>query len=95
LFLYTSGNFKVRIDNGGATLDMMVPFQSQTIDGKKIPAVGINNFNLNIDSSKIHIDLSGGIIADIADALTSLFKSLIMGEITSVVNSSVPPLIKD
>ncbi|CDW75575.1 bactericidal permeability-increasing protein [Stylonychia lemnae] len=95
LFLSTSGNFKVRIDDGGATINMLVPLLSQTINGKKIPAVGINNFNLNIDSSKIHIDLSGSIIADIADAFVSLFKSLILGKINGIINDDIPPIIKD
>jgi len=76
-------------------MDMLVPLVSQLINGKKIPAVGINEFNLNIDSSKIHIDLSGGIVADIADAFTAIFKSLIIKEINKVINSSVPPIIAD
>lgn len=73
---------------------MMVPVKSQNIGGRNIPAVGINNFNLRIDSSKIHIDLSGSIVAEIADAFISLFKGLILDKISGVVNNDVPSVIE-
>lgn len=54
----------------------------------------MKDFNFEIHSSKIHIDLSGGIIADIADPFVALFKSLIVGKINKAVNNSIPDVIK-
>ncbi|CDW76442.1 bactericidal permeability-increasing [Stylonychia lemnae] len=94
LFIHTSGNFKVAMDNDAVKLTMAVPLTSQNINGRSVPAVDIKNFNLNIDSSKIHITLSGSILADIADAFVFIFKRLIIYEITKVVNKDVPDVAK-
>ncbi|CDW79591.1 bactericidal permeability-increasing [Stylonychia lemnae] len=93
LFIHASGKFKVKMNNDAVKLSMNVPLVSQTIDGRNIPAIGINDFDLHIDSSKIHITLSGSFIADIADAFVDIFKKLIIKEINKAINSAVPKLV--
>lgn len=51
-------------------------------------------FNFHINSSKIHISLSGGFLADLADAFTWVFKSIVVKEINNSINKSVPASIE-
>ncbi len=41
LFLSASGNFKVVVHQGGATLDMTMPMSSTLVNGRMLPAIGI------------------------------------------------------
>eukprot|EP00347_Sterkiella_histriomuscorum_P018594 403344916 len=94
LFLQTKGKFNVRIDQGACTLKIKTPLIGQSVNGRLIPGIDVGYFNLHIDSSKIHVDLSGSVLADISDTFVALFKSLIMGKITDAVDHSVPAIIK-
>ena len=67
-----------------------LPLHSQNVEGRNLPKIGVDDFILKFDSSKIHIDLSGGFIADIADLFTWVFKSSVIRSIQSSINSSVP-----
>ena len=55
----------------------------------------MKDFNFEIHSSKIHIDLSGGILPDIADPFVALFKSLIVKKINSIISDKIPGTVKD
>eukprot|EP00347_Sterkiella_histriomuscorum_P018232 403346289 len=78
LFITAKGKFKVRFDKGACTMTMKVPLIIQNQGGRNIPGIDINQFDFKIHSSKIHIDLSGSFLADIADPFIAIFKSLIM-----------------
>eukprot|EP00347_Sterkiella_histriomuscorum_P011713 403371396 len=93
LFITATGKFKVRLDQGGCTMSMKVPLIIQNQAGRNVPGVGIKDFDFEIHSSKIHIDLSGGFIADIADPFIAIFKSLIIGKINKIVKDSIPDVI--
>jgi hypothetical protein len=84
------GTFKVTLEKGSTTMEMIMPFTSQQSEGRMLPAIGMDSFKFDIDSSKIIIDISGNVLADLASAFISVFKRLIMSLITSKMNSMVP-----
>eukprot|EP00347_Sterkiella_histriomuscorum_P013831 403363197 len=94
LFITASGKFNVRVDQGGCTMGTKMPFIIQNQDGRNIPGIDVVDFEFEINSSKIHIDLSGGFIADIADPFIAIFKSLIIGKMNSSVRSAIPEMMK-
>lgn len=72
-----------------------MPLTSQPgSEGRNIPAFNIKDFNFHINSSKIHIDLSGSVLAAVADAFVALFKSLIVDKINSSINNAVPGVME-
>lgn len=64
------------------------------VGDRSLPRIDIQNFDLHIDNSKIHIDLSGSILADVLDKIVFVFKSLIMGQISSVISKEVPKALQ-
>ena len=82
-------------DNGAITFIAEMPLRHQVMgNGRSLPKVEVSNFDLHFDSSKIHISLSGGILADILDKIVWIFKSLVMGEISKVIDKQVPPQVE-
>eukprot|EP00347_Sterkiella_histriomuscorum_P011898 403370674 len=94
LFITAKGKFKVRFDKGACTMTMKVPLIIQNQGGRNIPGIDINQFDFKIHSSKIHIDLSGSFLADIADPFIAIFKSLIVDEINKSIRKSIPNVVK-
>ena len=92
LFIQTKGGFNVRLDPGVIKTSVKVPLIMQDINGRHVPGVEMKDMKFVVDSSKIHIDLSGSIVADVADAFVALFKSLIMGKITDIIKVKVPAI---
>lgn len=93
LFISVNGNFKVTFDTGAISLQTTIPFRTQQVNGKVLPQFALSDFKINIDSSKIHITLSGSVLADILDKIAWIFKSIIMQVVTGIVNDKVPPAV--
>ena len=89
-FISASGDFKVTFDKGGVTLNSDLPVHTQDYNGRRLPKLDVQNLHVNINSDKIHIDLSGSFISSIMDPFVSLFKSLIIGKIQDAINDNVP-----
>ena len=86
LFISIKTNFKVTFDYGAMSLGVDFPLHNQNVKGRFIPHIDVSNFAMNIDSSKLKIELSGSILADIADKFIGIFKSLIIKEIQKTIN---------
>ena len=95
LFISIGADVKVTFEPGAVTITSQLPLHSQMINGRNLPRVDIQNFDLSFDPNKIHIDLSGNVLADILDKLIWIIKSVVIKEIEKVVDSQVPPKLKD
>lgn len=95
LFISINADVKVTFDDGAISFVTELPVHSQHINDKVLPRVDVRNFDLTFDTNKIHISLSGSILADILDKIVWIFKSLIMGEISKVIESQVPSVVQD
>ena len=73
---------------------MTLPMTSTNVGGRMLPSISVKNTNFRLDSSKIDISLSGGMIADIADSLVWIFQSILISEVTKVINKELPPEIE-
>ena len=73
---------------------MTLPMTSTNVGGRMLPSISVKNTNFRLDSSKIDISLSGGMIADIADSLVWIFQSIILSEVSKVINKELPPEIE-
>jgi hypothetical protein len=94
LFLITyHGRFEAVVEENGASLALGLPLLTQQSGSKLLPAININNMNLNIDSNKVKITLSGSIVADIADLFVGFFKKTILKAVVKEVDNGIPPLI--
>jgi hypothetical protein len=75
LLAWIDGDFKVKIKNGGAKLELDMPLISQPNhdNTKQIPAIDISSMYLHIDSDMVDIELSGSLVADMADLFLGVF----------------------
>jgi hypothetical protein len=90
LFVSASGDFKVTFQEGGCKLHFDLPIHTQNVNGRNLPQVKITDFLIQFDSSKIKIDLSGSILADIVDQFIWIFKSSVIKTIQSSINKDLP-----
>jgi hypothetical protein len=93
LLISASGWFKADFKDRGIGLTMKIPIHNQLVNGRNLPKIELTNFNLGFDTSKIVITLGGGILADIGDIFTGLFKSTIIHSIANGVNGNIPTAV--
>lgn len=74
---------------------MTLPLSTSNVGGRMLPAIGVKDLNFKLDSSKIDISLSGSMIADIADSLVWIFKSIIISEVSKVITKELPNEIQN
>lgn len=90
-----TGKFKGVFQQNGVTAQVVVPLHNQLVNGRLLPKVDISKFQVNFDSSKISISLSGGILAAIANIFVQIFKSTIIHLISGKINSSLGPQLNN
>jgi hypothetical protein len=89
-------DFKVTFDTGAVTMVTELPVSRKLNgEGRSLPHVKILNFDLNFDPNKIHISLSGGVLADILETIVWIFKHTVIGEISKIVDAQVPPSLEN
>ena len=74
---------------------MTLPMSSTLVGGRMLPSITVTKTNFRLDSKKIDISLSGGLVADIADALVWIFQSIIISEVNKVINTQIPVEIEN
>jgi len=71
-------DFKVII-NKAASLDMKIPLKTQPgQNGRTLLAIGVEGFEMDLDTDEVEIELSGSILADMADAFIWIMKDVII-----------------
>jgi hypothetical protein len=72
-----------------------MPLHTQTIKGgaRRLLRVDVSDFDLAFDTSKIHIELSGSVLADMIDKIIVLFKNVVLKAIASIIDKEVPSAI--
>ena len=55
----------------------------------------VQKFDINFDTSKIHIDLDGSLLADAIALIVKAFKTKILKAIANVIDQEVPPLVEE
>lgn len=91
LLISARGNFEADFKDGGISIHIAVPLHSQLLNGRVIPKIEVQDFNIAFDTSKIKISIWGGFLADIGDLFIGLFKGVIIRSIASGINTKVPP----
>lgn len=81
-------------DDNGITLTAELPFHAQNINGRNLPKIDVSNFDINFDSSKIHIDFEGSLLADIIAIFIRAFKTTILNQIRKLIDQEVPDLVQ-
>lgn len=95
LFVNVKAKAIVTFDDNAITLYGELPFTNQTVDGRVLPRVDVQQFDINFDTKKIHIDLEGSLLADIIAIIVRAFKTSILKAISKVIDQEVPALVQE
>lgn len=91
LLVSARGKFEADFKDGGISIHIAVPLHSQLLNGRVIPKIEVQDFNIGFSTSKIKIRIWGGFLADIGDLFIGLFKHTIIRSIAKGINTKVPP----
>ncbi len=83
-------DFTVDINNA-LDINMHIPLdQQQLANGKFVPKVGMNPFNVHFDQDRIKISLDGGLVAWIADLFMWAIKWIVIDSIEDQLHDKIP-----
>ena len=88
------GNFKATITGDGASIATTTIMDSQHLtNGKDVLKINMSDFELDIDSDNLDIEVDGTLIADFISFFIWMFKWIIVPIVIGDINSQVPAAI--
>lgn len=94
LFITINADAKITFDQGAITMKATLPLHTQVVNQRHLLRVNVSDFDLQFDTSKIHINLTGSVLADVLDKIIFLFKNVVLKAISGVIDSEVPPALQ-
>jgi hypothetical protein len=95
LLLAHYGWFKTVMNDNSIGITLKLHISHQNVNGRLLPLVRLNDFNIAVDTRKITIYLGGSCLMKIASIFTGLFKGPIIRAIVSTINYNLPIVVNN